>query len=66
MIWYRFVTVSPVTRTQNTGLTPANPLNRSSEGVTHRFHRRDEVHGLLIDVFLQETESLVVQDEADG
>lgn len=63
MIWYRFV---PVTRTQNTGLTPANPVNCSLEGVTHRFHRRDEVHGLLVDVLLQETEPLVVQDEADG
>ena len=33
---------------------------------THCFHCCDEVHGLLVDFLLQETKSLVVQDEADG
>ena len=33
---------------------------------THCFHGGDEVHGLLVDFLLQETEPLVVEDEADG
>lgn len=38
----------------------------ASKPATHRFHCCDEVHGLLVDLVLQETESLVVEDQADG
>jgi len=33
---------------------------------THRFHGSDEVQSFLVDFLLQETEPLVVENEADG
>lgn len=44
---------------------PRRPLRANSRR-THCFHGGDEVHGFLVDFLLQETESLVVEDEADG
>lgn len=47
-----------------------NPVNYSAfllvQSATHCFYCCDEVHCLLIDFVLQETKSLVVEDQTDG